>query len=78
MSSANRDFLDSFFTCLYPFIYSSCLISLAMLSRGRESGYPCLVPDFRGNSFSFSTLNMMLAIGLSYSLSNVEVHSFYS
>jgi hypothetical protein len=26
----------------------------------------CLVPDFKGNGFSFSLLSMMLAVGLSY------------
>jgi hypothetical protein len=37
-----------------------------MLNRSGESGQPCLIPDFQGNGFSFSPLNMMLAIGLSY------------
>jgi hypothetical protein len=46
-----------------PFI-SSCLIALArnsktMLNRSGESEHPCLVPDFRGNVFSFSPLRMM-------------------
>jgi hypothetical protein len=27
-----------------------------MLNRSGESGYPCLIPDFRGNGFSFSPL----------------------
>ena len=31
-----------------------------------ESGQTCLVPDLRGNGFSFSPLRMMLAVGLSY------------
>ena len=31
-----------------------------------ESGHPCLVPDFRGNAFSFSPLRIMFAVSLSY------------
>jgi hypothetical protein len=37
-----------------------------MLNRSRESGYPCLIPNLRGNGFSFSALSMMSAIGLSH------------
>ena len=37
-----------------------------MLNKSGESGHPCLVPDLRGNAFSFSPLSMMLAVGLSY------------
>jgi hypothetical protein len=48
-----------------------------MLNRSGESGHPCLIPDFRENSFSFSPLSMVLAIGLSY-VAFAEVHSFYS
>jgi hypothetical protein len=33
-----------------------------MLNRSEDSGHPCLVPDFRGNDFSFSPLSMMLAV----------------
>jgi hypothetical protein len=49
-----------------------------MLNRSGEIGHPCLILDFRRNSFSFSPLSMMLAIGLSYMLYNIEVYSFYS
>jgi hypothetical protein len=71
---------------LYLFLFLlflSCLVALArnsktMLKRSRESGHPCPLPDFRGNGFSFSPLSMLLAIGLSYSLFNVEVYSFFS
>jgi hypothetical protein len=53
------------------FISSSSLISLArnsrmILNRSGESGHLCLLPDFRGNGFSYSPLSMMLAIALSY------------
>jgi len=36
-----------------------------MLNKNDESGHPCLVPDLRGNAFSFSPLNMMLAVCVS-------------
>ena len=38
--------------------------SKTMLNNG-ESGHPCLVPELRGNAFSFSPLRMF-AVGLSY------------
>jgi hypothetical protein len=69
ISSANRDiFIDYLLICI-PFISSSCLIALArnsstMLNKSGDSGHPC--PDFRGNSFSFSLLIMMLAVDLSH------------
>ena len=53
-----------------PFI-SSCLTAVAgtsntMLNMSGKSGHPCLVPDLKGNIFSFCPLSMMLAVGLSY------------
>ena len=36
-----------------------------MLSDSSKSGHPCLVPDLRGNAFSFSLLRMMFAMSLS-------------
>ena len=33
-----------------------------MLNNSGESGHPCLVPDLRGNAFSFS-LRIMFAVG---------------
>ena len=51
------------FTTLFPiwmtFISFSCLIALdktsgTMLNRSGESGHPYLVPDLRGNAFTFS------------------------
>jgi hypothetical protein len=71
MLSANRDILTVSLPICIPFISSSCLIALArnystMLNRSGDSGHPCLVPDFRGNGFSFFPLSMMLAIGLSF------------
>ena len=37
-----------------------------MLNRSGESEYPCLLPDLRGNVFSFSPLTLMLAVHLSH------------
>ena len=37
-----------------------------MLNRSGYSRHPCLVPHFRGKSFSFSSLSRMLPVGLSY------------
>jgi hypothetical protein len=71
ISSANRDILTVYLPICIPFISSSCLIALVrnsstMLNRSGDRGHLCLIPDFRGNGFSFSPLSMMLAVGLSY------------
>ena len=39
--------------------------SRTMLNNSGESGHPCLLPDLRGNAFSFSPLRMFV-VGLSY------------
>ena len=69
-SSANSDSFTSSLM-LIPFISFSSLIAVAknsetMVNNSGESGQPCLVPDLRGNGFSFSPLRTMLAVGLSY------------
>ena len=61
-------FFLSFFN-LDSFYFFFCFIPMAktsktMLNSSGESGPPCLIPDFRGNTFNFSPLSMF-AVGLS-------------
>ena len=37
-----------------------------MLINSSKSGHPCLVPDLRGNPFSFSLLRIIFTVGLPY------------
>ena len=70
MLSANSESFTSFVIWI-PFISFSSLIAIArtfrtMLNNRGKSRQPCLVSDLRGNTFSFSPLRIMFAVGLSY------------
>ena len=65
MSSTNAESFTFSLTNWMPLMSFSCLIALVrtsntMLYRSGEYQNPCLVPEFREEAFSFSTLSMML------------------
>ena len=71
MLSASSDSFTSSFPIWIPFITFSSLSAMArtsktMLNNSGKGGHPCLVPDLKGNAFSFSPLRIMFAVGLSY------------
>ena len=70
MSSANSESLTSFSIWIpfisFPSVIAVARISKTMLNSSGKSGPLCLVPDLRGNAFSFSPSRIMFAVGLSY------------
>ena len=38
--------------------------STIVLNESNENGHPCLIHSLKGKAFSFSSLNMMLAVDL--------------
>ena len=71
MSFVSSISFTSSFPIWIPFISFSYPIGMAktfnsVLTKIDENGLPCLVPNLRGNAFSFSQLSMTLTIVLLY------------
>ena len=69
MSLANSYSFMSSLPIWIPFFFFSDALSRklqTMLNESGESRHPYLVPDLRGNAFSFLPLSLMLVVCLSY------------
>ena len=70
MPSGNSDSFISSQLSWMLFVSLSLLVAVArtsntVLSRSGESEHPCLILDFRGKTFNFSPLRMILAMDFS-------------
>ena len=68
ISSTNNNIFTHSYPVYIPISFSSLIYvdSKTVLNKTDESGHPCLVPDLRGNAFSFSQLTMVFVVSLSH------------
>ena len=59
-------FLSNVDSFSFSFLIAVARTFRTVLNNSSESGHPCLLPDLRGNAFSFSPLRIMFAVGLLY------------
>jgi hypothetical protein len=71
ISPASKDTLTSAFLTCIPFISFLGYGSNTRLNKSGESGHPCLIPDMRGNGFSFSPFVMFLVAMFTFNIHTV-------